>query len=667
MPTHVEEHVWITLGDGCRLGARIWLPEEAPRRPVPAVLEYIPYRKRDGTRARDEPMHGYFASQGYAAVRVDMRGSGESDGLLADEYLKQEQDDALEVIEWIAAQPWCSGAVGLQGKSWGGFNALQIAARRPPALKAIITTFSTDNRYVDDIHYMGGCLLNDNLWWGSIMLAYQSRPLDPQIVGDRWRARWLERLEQLPFFPALWMGHQHYDGYWKHGSVCEDYAAVQCPVLAVGGWADAYTNAVPRLLEGLSVPRLGIIGPWGHLYPHDGVPGPAIGYLQEAVRWWDHWLKGRDTGIMREPMLRAYVEDPVAPDGTREFAPGRWVGEAQYPSANIQPRRFHLRADRGLGERSDGDVEFTIRSPQSHGKAAGEWMAAGCPGEHPTDQRLDDGGALVFDSVVLNHDLEVLGPPALCLQLAADAPVAQLVVRLGDVAPDGRVTRVSYQVLNLTHRDGHEHPEALESGRYYEVALKLNACGHRFRPGHRIRLSIATAYWPIVWPAPYPATLSIRTASSALDLPVRRADPGPAVSFPPPVHGPRTPISQIAPGHIRRYTLQDHVSGETTYVTDAVGGVFGEGVLRLEAVDVELAHSLKRELTIRDDDPLSARYQLTQSFELGREGWRTRIDTAAVMHGDRQNFYLTGTLTARLDGVVVAERRWDFTIPRDLV
>ena len=353
MPLHIEEHVWITLSDGCRLGARLWLPESAVQLPVPAVLEYIPYRKRDGTRARDDPMHGYFAQNGYAAVRVDMRGSGESDGHLADEYLEQEQDDALEVIAWIAGQAWCTGAVGLQGKSWGGFNALQIAARRPPALKAIITTFSTDNRYTDDIHYMGGCLLNDNLWWGSIMLAYQSRPLDPEIVGEEWRGRWLERLETLPFFPALWLSHQRYDDYWKHGSICEDYAAIDCPVLAIGGWSDAYTNAVPRLLAGLKVPRLGIIGPWGHLYPHDGVPGPAIGYLQEAVRWWDQWLKGRDNGIMNEPMLRAYIEDPVAPDGTRTFIPGRWVGEATYPSRNIQPWRLFLRADRSLGEQPD--------------------------------------------------------------------------------------------------------------------------------------------------------------------------------------------------------------------------------------------------------------------------------------------------------------------------
>jgi putative CocE/NonD family hydrolase len=667
MPVHIQEHVWITLSDGCRLGARIWLPDVAPQEPVPAVLEYIPYRKRDGTRGRDDPMHGYFAAHGYAAVRVDMRGSGESDGHLADEYLQLEQDDALEVIAWIARQPWCNGAVGIQGKSWGGFNALQIAARRPPALKAIITAFSTDNRYTDDIHYMGGCLLNDNLWWGSIMLAYQSRPLDPQIVGPAWRERWLERLQTLPFFPALWLAHQRYDDYWKHGSICEDFAAIECPVLAIGGWADSYTNAVPRLLEGLKVPRLGIIGPWGHLYPHDGVPGPAIGYLQEAVRWWDHWLKGRDTGIMKEPMLRAYLEDSVPPSGTRSFAPGSWVGEAVYPSPGIKPLPLHLRADRGLGERLDASSTFTICSPQSHGKAAGEWMGAGCPGEHPTDQRLDDGGALVFDTPVLEHEIAVLGAPRLRLSIAADAPVAQLAVRLGDVAPDGRVTRVSYQVLNLTHRDSHEHPQALEPGRVYDISVVLNACGHRFPTGHRIRLSIASAYWPIIWPAPYAAMLSIGTDGSVLELPVRQNGHGPHVALPPPAHGPRTPVTLLDPGVVRRYTVQDHVSGETQYVTDAIGGVFGEGVLRLDAIDVEVSHGLKRELTIRDDDPLSARYVLTQSLAMGREGWRTVIDTHAEMRSDRERFYLAGTVTARHNGETVAIRQWDETFTRDLM
>jgi len=570
------------------------------------------------------------------------------------------------VSAWIAKQPWCTGAVGMQGKSWGGFNALQIAARRPPALQAIIATFFTDNRYTDDIHYMGGCLLNDNLWWGSIMLAYQSRPLDPLIVGADWRQRWLERIEKLPFFPALWLSHQRYDDYWKHGSVCEDFSAIQCPVLAIGGWSDSYTNAVPRLLEGLKVPRLGVIGPWGHLYPHDGVPGPAIGYLQEAVRWWDQWLKGRDTGIMNEPMLRAYVEDPVAPDGTRTFTPGRWVGERCWPSADITARRFHLGADRTLRARRGESAVLSVRSPQSHGKAAGEWMGVGCPGEQPTDQRLDDGGALVFDTASLESEFSVLGAPVLHLRVAADAPVAQLAVRLCDVAPDDRVTRVSYQVLNLTHRDSHEHPTVLEPGRYYDVAVTLNACGHRFLAGHRMRLAIASAYWPIIWPAPYAATLSIHAGESALELPVRQGREQ-SIAFAPPVHGPRTPITIVDPGVVRRFTLQDHVSGEATYITEGVGGVFGEGILRLDAVDVEIAHGMKRELAIRDDDPLSARYVLTQSYEMGREGWRTLVNTRAQMHSDRANFYLSGTLTARLNGELVAERSWDVAIARDLM
>ena len=307
-PCRIVEHedMGIPMPDGVRLSARVWMPEDAGKNPVPAVLEYIPYRKRDGTRVRDEPMHGYFASQGYACVRVDMRGSGESDGHLADEYLAQEQDDALEVIAWIAAQDWCDSNIGMMGKSWGGFNCLQVAARRPPALKAVMPVYFTDDRFRDDIHFMGGCLLNDNLWWGSIMLAYQSRPLDPEIVGERWRDDWLARIDRMPFFPALWAAHQTYDSYWKHGSVQEDYAAITCPVLAFGGWADSYTNSVSRLLQGLKVPCRGIIGPWGHVYPQDGLPGPAMGFLQEAVRWWDHWLKGIDTGVMREPALRAY-------------------------------------------------------------------------------------------------------------------------------------------------------------------------------------------------------------------------------------------------------------------------------------------------------------------------------------------------------------------------
>ncbi len=241
-------------------------------------------------------------------------------------------------------------------------------------------------------------------------------------------------------------------------------------------------------------------------------------------------------------------------------------------------------------------------------------------------------------------------------------------MRLSDAAPDGRATRVSYQVLNLTHRAGDERPAPLEPGRRYVVRVKLNDCGHRFARGHRIRLSIGTAYWPIVWPAPYPATLTIRTDGSALELPVRRErETERAPAFEPPARGRPAPMTQIGKGAFRRYSLQDHVSGEAVYVTDGEGGLFGEGILRFDEIGTELSRSQKRELTIRDDDPLSARYAITQSYDMGREGWRVSVRTRTEMRSDRENFYLAGTLTALEAGKVVAEHSWTETIPRDLV
>src|SRR5688572_22581540 len=340
--TRVIEHAPIELSDGVTLSAMIWLPVDAEENPVPAILEYLPYRKRDGTTERDALTHPYLAGHGYACVRVDMRGSGDSEGVLKGEYLKQEQDDALEILAWIAAQPWCNGAVGIIGISWGGFNGLQIAARRPPELKAVISLCSTDDRYADDVHYIGGCLMDRNVGWATTMLGYNARPPDPVNVGENWREVWLDRLERTPPWAPPWLNHQRYDDYWKHGSVCEDFAAITCPVYMVGGWADGYPNAIPRVLAGLSGPRKGLIGPWGHQYPHLGVPGPAIDFLGECLRWWDHWLKGVDTGIMDEPMLRAWMQDSVAPAAFQAQRPGRWVAEPAWPPPEVDARLLYL-------------------------------------------------------------------------------------------------------------------------------------------------------------------------------------------------------------------------------------------------------------------------------------------------------------------------------------
>ncbi|HKJ08351.1 MAG TPA: CocE/NonD family hydrolase, partial [Gammaproteobacteria bacterium] len=584
----VVENVWIPMSDGCRLAARIWLPEDAEQRPVPAVLEYMPYRKRDFTRLRDEPLHYYFAGHGYASIRLDLRGSGDSDGLLLDEYLPQELDDAVEAIHWIAAQPWCSGAVGMMGISWGGFNALQVAALRPAPLKAIITMCSTDDRYADDVHYMGGCLLNENLNWGSVFLSTAASPPDPTIVGDGWRELWRHRLDNAVLYPAVWLRHSARDDYWKHGSVCEDFSAIQCAVYAVGGWSDGYSNAIPRLLEGLSAPRKALIGPWSHAFPHAALPGPSIGFYQEARRWWDHWLKGEDSGLMDEPMYRVYMEEYMTPAPQYEYRPGRWVAEESWPSPRIVPRRWYLNV-LSLGEHPDAEDRMRVTSPQTTGLAAGEWYGFGAQGESPIDQREDDGKSLVFDSDPLPEPLEMLGAPRLELELAVDRPVAHVIVRLNDVAPDGASARVTYGALNLTHRDGHESPVPMEPGRRYRIAIRLNDVAYRFEPGHTLRIAVSTSYWPIIWPAAEPVRLTLYTGTSWLELP--RRPPGDADAglreFERPERAPVPPYTVLQSQPLRRTVERDLTTATTVYRTSSDGGDFGGASLaRLDDIDL---------------------------------------------------------------------------------
>jgi len=325
------ENLWIPMTDGLRLAARMWLPEDADADPVPAIIECVPYRKRDGLKTRDEEMHPYFAGHGYACLRIDLRGTGDSEGLPDDEYAPAEQADLIAAIAWIAQQPWCSGKVGMMGISWGGFNALQVAMHRPPALKAIITACASDDRYNDDVHYMQGCLLHDNFAWSSAMYAFVSQPPDPAVVGERWREMWLQRLQHYKYPARIWYAHQRRDEYWRQGSACENYGAIDCAVFAVGGWEDGYSNAVARLVEKLKAPCIGLIGPWGHAYPNKALPGPAIGFLQEALRFWDHWLKGRDTGLMSEPNLKVWMNSSHAPDPCAALRPGHWIAHREWP------------------------------------------------------------------------------------------------------------------------------------------------------------------------------------------------------------------------------------------------------------------------------------------------------------------------------------------------
>nr|MDQ3988439.1 CocE/NonD family hydrolase [Actinomycetota bacterium] len=659
-----DEHVEIPARDGTRLAARLWRPVGSDREPVPAVLEAIPYRKRDLTAHRDSIHHPYLAGHGYACVRLDLRGTGESEGVLTDEYTETEHRDVEDVLAWLAAQPWCTGRTGMMGISWGAFTALQVAARRPASLGAIVIASFTDERYEDDMHYMGGCLLSDNLAEAGTMFAYATCPPDPALVGDRWRDMWQERLQAAGPWIDEWLAHQRRDDYWRRASVSEDYAAVQVPVLASSGWADGYSNAVFRLIEHLDVPRKGLIGPWSHRYPHLGAPGPAIGYLQEVVRWWDHWLKGAENEVMAGPALRTWMQESVPPFTAYVERPGRWVGEPAWPSPHVVPSEHALAAHRIArpGEQVHPEV-LTIESPLSVGQFAGKWASYNAPPDLPYDQREEDGGSLVFDTDVLTERCEILGAPVVDLDVAASEPVAMVAARLSDVAPGGATTRVTYGLLNLTHRDSHDTPQPLEPGQRYRVRMQMNGVAQAFPPGHRIRLSLSTSYWPLAWPPPRPAHLHVHTGSSTLTLPIRpvaEAAEVPPHPFGEPEGAEPISITRLRPSDHRWTVSRDLVSYLCTLeiVKDA-------GVVRYDATGLEVARRAWQRYSSVAHDFSSARGETECTMSFSRGGWNARSVTHTELTCTETEFHLH----ARLDGYEgdqrTFSRNWHRTIPRD--
>ena len=648
------EHTSIPLADGTLLAARIWLPEDAEDDPVPAILEFLPYRKVDGTAIRDAARQPYLAGFGYAAVRVDMRGTGESDGILEDEYLPQEQEDALEVLAWLRAQPWCDGSLGMWGISWGGFNSLQVAARRPPGLGAIVTLCSTDDRYADDVHYRGGCVLAlDMPHWASSMLTWNARPPDPRLYGDGWREAWLERLETLTPWIEHWLGHQRRDEYWRHGSVCEEFAAIECPVYAVGGFADGYTNAVPRLLAGLSAPRKGLVGPWAHAFPDDALPGPSIGFLQECVRWFDHWLKGEENGVMEEPLLRVWMQESVEPRPSYEVRPGRWVAEDAWPTQRIGSRTWELPLD-------DPRVLLGV---QSCGAAAGAWTAEGQSADLPGDQRPDDALSLVFDSEPLEEPLELLGFPHVVVELAVDRPQALLAVRLCDVFPDGTSALVTRGLLNLTHRESHAEPSPLEPGRDYEVHVSLDFTAYSLPIGHRLRVAVSPTYWPWAWPSPEPVMLTLRGGRVALPARPPRPEDASLPAFEEPEHSSPLRVESVVAGPGGRSLRRDLATGDVEQVFDWDLG----GSQRLVDIDLETSDASHTVYSIREGDPLSAAVRFHASSGMARGHWSMRSEVTSAMTADAEAFHVTTLLEVYEGAARIFTRSWSHRFPRDHV
>lgn len=648
------ENAWIPMRDGTQLAARIWLPEDAGDSPVPAILEYLPYRKRDGTVWRDHLTHPYFAGFGYAGVRVDMRGTGDSEGVCRGEYLLQEQDDCLDVIAWLAAQSWCSGRVGMMGISWGGFNALQVAARRPEALGAVISICSTDDRYADDIHFMGGAVLTDKLAWGATAFAIAHTPPDPAIVGRRWRDMWLQRLRGNGLWLLDWFAHQRRDDFYAHGSIGENYADVDVPVYLVGGWADGYTNAIFRMLEHLHCPRKGLVGPWAHKYPHFALPGPRIGFLQECLRWWDQHLKGVDTGIMDEPALRAWLQHSVAPSPYYETRPGHWVTKPGWKgNAGTTQSLF---PDNGvLGARPGGPI--ALSTPENAGHAAGNWCGYGLVADGPVDQSGESGMAW-FETAPLEHDLDLLGFPVLTATVASESPQANLVAVLSDVAENGKATLMSFGVLNLTHRNSHAAPEPMPDGPV-PVRLQLNACGQRIAKGRRLRLALSSAYWPVVWPSQSKAALTL--TDTVLELPVHAGAPAPN-RFLPAEGATPLDVETLSPALFHRRRSIDYATGIETHERYHDTGLEHHTHTGLKTQDTS-----RETFSIHADDPNTAFGTCAWTKHYARGDWRAEVEISITIRALPDTWQIDAALKAGdVDGVVY-EKTWSENISRDWV
>lgn len=663
-PFTVIENQWITLKDGTRLAARIWMPDGAEVDPVPAVFEFLPYRKRDGTSMRDESTYPAFAAAGIAGVRVDIRGSGESDGVIDGEYTERELADACELIAWIAAQPWSNGSVGMMGISWGGFNCLQVAALRPPALKAVISIASTTDRYNDDIHYKNGCHLSAQLSWAATMLGYQSRPPDPALVGESWREMWLERLENEPFFLQEWLNHQRRDAFWKHGSIKEDFSAVTVPALVIAGWADGYRNSPLLAVEGMPDRAKALIGPWVHKYPHFAWPKPRADFLGEAIAWWNRWLRGEQTGAESLPQVRAYILDGPKPAARRDTDPGFWIAKAHWQAPVMLG--FHIDAAQMLAEGPTPSGSparpVCLRSQLDTGTASGEWFTLKPDAEMAGDQRGDDAGSLTFDSAPLTTELDLLGRPELCVTVSCDADTANLCARLVDIHPDGSATRVSFGVLNLAHRGSNSDPQPMEHGRPTTIRLLLDACGYRFRPGHRIRLSLSTAYWPTILPAPTDPGLTIDVASLGLALPLLGAheridlkapdDPDPLPKY-----------IQHAPAVTDRNVIRDLQANCTRYQI-----LEDTGLAEHPATGLSTRQLREETWTISPGDPLSAEGVSTWTCDMRRPGWFVRTVSTARISCSEKDWWISALVVAFENEVKIFEKRFDeIAIPRDLM
>jgi putative CocE/NonD family hydrolase len=651
---------WIGMPDGVRLAADLYMPAgSGDGETFPVLLEYLPYRKTE-SRARNYSLYSYFVERGYVVASVDIRGTGNSEGrLIPYEYSDQEHADGLVVIDWLAHQPWSNGKVGMFGISWGGFNSIQMARLNPPALKAIIAVHATEDLYQDDVHYMDGIIHLDS--WEMSQDLDNARPGAPDYAIDE--AYFRDRFDTQPWM--MTSKRQQRDGpFWDRASLKGRYDEIKIPTFFIGGWYDGYRDTLPRMLENLQAPVKAMIGPWSHAWPHDPYPEPGMEWRHEAVRWFDQWLKGVDTGIMDEPRFAVYVREWHPPGPYLDTAPGFWRWEAGWPIERIEDRVLYPQPNHTLSAAKPEATVHQLRCVPSTGMEAGGpvmWW-----GDVAHDQRGTDAYSLVYDSDPLAGDTEILGLPRAVFQVSATATRANWFVRLCDVAPDGTVTQVAGAGFNGTHRDSARRPEDIEPGEVFPLDIEMHFTSWVFPKGHRIRLSVNNAQWPMLWPTPYPLTTSLfigGASGSHLVLPVVPPGPATAPEFLPPAPSPELPgFESMDVGTSSGYGEVSSVdrnpqSGEVTVTATNTGA--SRYPWGTEAYDETIEHRTS------DDHPentsMRGRHRMEVTLKDRVLVWEAELSFTS----DRENFYYRYTRRLEENGVLLREKTWTDAIPRD--
>jgi putative CocE/NonD family hydrolase len=646
-----ERRAWIPTRDGVRLALRLWLPEELP---APVVLEANPYRMDDLTASYAGEYERLCHEGGLAVARLDVRGTGSSGGIAEDEYTQDEHDDIVETIAWLAAQGWSNGRVGMYGTSWSGFNSLQVACLRPPALGAICAIYASDDRYTDDVHYMGGILKAvDLVDWELYMAACNALPPVPAVVGKGWRDEWAGRLEQEPWLLG-WLARQRDDSYWRHGSLRPGYDRIACPTLLVGGWADGYRNNTLRTFAALRCERRLLVGPWSHMSTATSLPGPQLDLVPELVRWFGRWLRDDENGLDDEPPIRVFVRRSTRPAPDLTVVEGEWRFEPGWP-----PERSRTVVLRPSGEGLD-----VVPVEGDLGTAAWISCAGKLPWGQPDDQRSDDARSLVYDWAPLERELEVLGHARVEVVVTSSEPVAFLSARLCDVFEDGTSALVARGVLNLAHRDSSAEPAPLEPGSPTPVSVELEATSWALLPGHRLRLALTGADWPNTWPPPRAAELTVDRSTVALSLPV--VD-GPAPIPDTPRFSPPPPREEAGDGSDDPVTWRlerDVLERETRVVTGygwAYEGPFGARIR--ERYDGTVG--------VSPQEPGRAWARGTARYEIVWPEATVVTEARLELRSDADAYHVAVDVFAEEvgdapEGFGRRTRRYERTIPRDL-